>query len=239
MLLLAWGSRSMRSVLLPRSASAAARLTAVVVLPTPPFWFAIARIIGLRHPWAMPDPRREPSGDILGVATDRRRRTAQVAADDFQQTATRKLAATNVRDTSRNVGRPTISLATLSARLVRRSPRTIYGLLCRRWPPTTRAVLESHDATTAIAAPRGSHPAKQVIRFTEPLRRPARAGGTGERPGGGPADIRVGRGRTRRDGDRSGWLSSQWTDGRPTPGRRPDAFAACCRPRGSDRRPGP
>jgi hypothetical protein len=37
MLLFAWGSRSMSSVLEPRIASAAARLTAVVVFPTPPF----------------------------------------------------------------------------------------------------------------------------------------------------------------------------------------------------------
>src|SRR5580765_7546292 len=43
--LLAWGSRSMRSVGLPRSARPAARLIAVVVLPTPPFWFAIATIM--------------------------------------------------------------------------------------------------------------------------------------------------------------------------------------------------
>src|SRR5215831_4508400 len=43
--LLAWGSRSMRSVRLPRRARAAARLMAVVVFPTPPFWFAIATII--------------------------------------------------------------------------------------------------------------------------------------------------------------------------------------------------
>src|ERR1700681_1789154 len=35
----------MSSIRLPRSASAAARLMAVVVLPTPPFWFAIATII--------------------------------------------------------------------------------------------------------------------------------------------------------------------------------------------------
>src|SRR5437899_8859799 len=35
----------MSSVRLPRSASAAARLMAVVVLPTPPFWFAIATIM--------------------------------------------------------------------------------------------------------------------------------------------------------------------------------------------------
>src|SRR5262245_64731330 len=47
MLLLACGSRSMSSVLLPRMASAAARFTAVVVFPTPPFWLAIATIIGL------------------------------------------------------------------------------------------------------------------------------------------------------------------------------------------------
>ena len=44
--LLAWGSRSMSSVGLPRSDRAAARLMAVVVLPTPPFWLAIATIIG-------------------------------------------------------------------------------------------------------------------------------------------------------------------------------------------------
>src|SRR2546427_4365295 len=43
--LFACGSRSMRSVGLPRSARAAARLMAVVVLPTPPFWFAMATII--------------------------------------------------------------------------------------------------------------------------------------------------------------------------------------------------
>src|SRR5690349_11677281 len=47
MLLLACGSRSMSSVRLPRMASAAARFTAVVVFPTPPFWLAIATIIGL------------------------------------------------------------------------------------------------------------------------------------------------------------------------------------------------
>src|SRR5262245_19504018 len=47
MLLFACGSRSMRSVLCPRLASPAARFTAVVVLPTAPFWLAIATIIGL------------------------------------------------------------------------------------------------------------------------------------------------------------------------------------------------
>ena len=37
-----WGSRSTSSVCEPPSATQAATLTAVVVLPTPPFWFAIA-----------------------------------------------------------------------------------------------------------------------------------------------------------------------------------------------------
>ena len=44
--LLPYGSSSMRRVGLPRRARAAARLMAVVVLPTPPFWFAIETIIG-------------------------------------------------------------------------------------------------------------------------------------------------------------------------------------------------
>src|SRR3954470_763187 len=38
------GSRSITSTRSPEAASAVARLTAVVVLPTPPFWLAIATI---------------------------------------------------------------------------------------------------------------------------------------------------------------------------------------------------
>src|SRR5258708_23352919 len=49
MVLLACGSRSTRRVGLPRNDSAAARLIAVVVLPTPPFWFAIATIMAGRR----------------------------------------------------------------------------------------------------------------------------------------------------------------------------------------------
>src|SRR5271165_967617 len=37
-----WGSQSTRSVVAPSDASEAARLMAVVVLPTPPFWLAMA-----------------------------------------------------------------------------------------------------------------------------------------------------------------------------------------------------
>src|SRR4051794_24074258 len=47
MVLLACGSRSISSVRLPRIARAAARLIAVVVFPTPPFWLAIATITGV------------------------------------------------------------------------------------------------------------------------------------------------------------------------------------------------
>src|SRR5271168_476923 len=39
---LAWGSQSMRRVGRPSRAMAAARLMAVVVLPTPPFWLTTA-----------------------------------------------------------------------------------------------------------------------------------------------------------------------------------------------------
>src|ERR1700690_1624157 len=41
-------SRSIRSTCSPQAASAVARLMAVVVLPTPPFWLAIARMRGCR-----------------------------------------------------------------------------------------------------------------------------------------------------------------------------------------------
>src|SRR4051794_29261938 len=42
---LAWGSMSMSRAGYPASATQAARLTAVVVLPTPPFWLAIAKTV--------------------------------------------------------------------------------------------------------------------------------------------------------------------------------------------------
>src|SRR6266704_5982816 len=42
---LACGSRSMRRVLMPLLATAAERLMAVVVFPTPPFWLATVMII--------------------------------------------------------------------------------------------------------------------------------------------------------------------------------------------------
>src|SRR6476620_6802770 len=46
--LFACGSRSTSRVLAPRRERAAARLMAVVVFPTPPFWLAIATIISCR-----------------------------------------------------------------------------------------------------------------------------------------------------------------------------------------------
>src|SRR5690606_4207829 len=57
MVALPWGSRSINSTRFLSAASAAARLTAVVVFPTPPFWLAIQKIRALagflamsRHP---------------------------------------------------------------------------------------------------------------------------------------------------------------------------------------------
>src|SRR5262249_23645471 len=71
--LLAWGSRSMSSVRLPRRARAAARLIAVVVFPTPPFWFAIATIIegatGLYHPAPPRRPLHLVFSEVVGVQT--------------------------------------------------------------------------------------------------------------------------------------------------------------------------
>src|SRR5713226_8971081 len=43
---LPWGSRSSSSTCSPTAARAVARLIAVVVLPTPPFWLAIAKSCG-------------------------------------------------------------------------------------------------------------------------------------------------------------------------------------------------
>src|SRR5437773_12472758 len=45
---LLWGSRSIRRTRRSATASDAARLIAVVVLPTPPFWLATATILAIR-----------------------------------------------------------------------------------------------------------------------------------------------------------------------------------------------
>jgi hypothetical protein len=50
--LLDCGSMSINSVRLPRMARAAAKLMAVVVLPTPPFWLAIETIMQAGLCWA-------------------------------------------------------------------------------------------------------------------------------------------------------------------------------------------
>src|ERR1700737_2913710 len=61
---LPWGSRSTTSTRFSEAASEAARFTAVVVLPTPPFWFATARIRAMA-----------PSGAVReGAAVTRARR---------------------------------------------------------------------------------------------------------------------------------------------------------------------
>src|SRR5688500_8036253 len=52
-LALPWGSRSQMRTLSPTAASAVPRLIAVVVLPTPPFWLAMVRILGLAASWTV------------------------------------------------------------------------------------------------------------------------------------------------------------------------------------------
>src|SRR5690625_7299520 len=56
-----WGSRSTTRTRRPYSASAAARLMVLVVLPTPPFWLHIATTVA--GPW-------EVSGRGAGSASD-------------------------------------------------------------------------------------------------------------------------------------------------------------------------
>src|SRR5690554_2173343 len=65
-----WGSKSTMSTLRPYSASAAARLIVVVVLPTPPFWLHIATIRA--GPWrsrgagTANSGRGRPTGSVAG-----------------------------------------------------------------------------------------------------------------------------------------------------------------------------
>src|SRR5579862_614104 len=71
---LPWGSMSTRRMRLSAAASAVARLTAVVVLPTPPFWFAIAKIRGRDGLVGTFDlPQLEDDAGPVGDARMRRR----------------------------------------------------------------------------------------------------------------------------------------------------------------------
>ncbi len=67
------GSLSSTSTCSPACASAAARLTVEVVLPTPPFWFAtvITRVLGRRREPAA--PQRDPAPGVLGDLLHQRR----------------------------------------------------------------------------------------------------------------------------------------------------------------------
>src|ERR1700694_3475327 len=72
---LPWGSRSTTSTRFSEAASEAARFTAVVVLPTPPFWFATARIRAMA-----------PSGAVReGAAVTRARAGDQPAPDQLDR----------------------------------------------------------------------------------------------------------------------------------------------------------
>ena len=55
MVALPWGSRSTSRVRLPSWERAAAKFTEVVVLPTPPFWFAMVRmsVTGVSVGWVV------------------------------------------------------------------------------------------------------------------------------------------------------------------------------------------
>ena len=75
------GSRSMIRTFSPTAASAVPRLIAVVVLPTPPFWLAIARIRRLCAPEYLPvtgialrSRSRSPDGDDAGRRIGQARR---------------------------------------------------------------------------------------------------------------------------------------------------------------------
>src|SRR5512139_3721080 len=76
MVALPCGSLSISSTLRCVAASDAARLTAVVVLPTPPFWLATAMTRFIRAP-SLPDPVVRPAQfdqvALLGEARNRER----------------------------------------------------------------------------------------------------------------------------------------------------------------------
>src|SRR6185295_5007772 len=65
---LPWGSRSTRSTRRFIAARLAARLTAVVVFPTPPFWFTTARILLTCAPLALRAVSPRGSNRHLGTA---------------------------------------------------------------------------------------------------------------------------------------------------------------------------
>src|SRR6266446_1774557 len=66
-----WGSRSTTRERCSCAAREAARLTAVVVLPTPPFWFTTARTNAMRPPLPHRGEARVPRGSHIDQGANR------------------------------------------------------------------------------------------------------------------------------------------------------------------------
>src|SRR5690606_2353674 len=71
------GSASTSSVFRSAMASEAARFTAVVVLPTPPFWLAIAMILAMD-----PDEKREARSEKREARSEKREARSKAAMYD-------------------------------------------------------------------------------------------------------------------------------------------------------------
>src|ERR1700690_1017168 len=65
---LAWGSQSTSRTFRPSNARQAARLMAVVVFPTPPFWFTMPRILPMAIQGIGRRGRRAGSGTVENAA---------------------------------------------------------------------------------------------------------------------------------------------------------------------------
>src|SRR5206468_12688810 len=97
---LPWGSRSTINTCSPIAASAVPRLIAVVVLPTPPFWFATARMRSDGEPpWETVSRSGAGAGTAVSVICVHARESADPSCaflDPFY-TADRENAAARVR----------------------------------------------------------------------------------------------------------------------------------------------
>src|SRR2546430_13366943 len=95
----AWGSRSMQRTSLPSDASAPPRLIAQVVLPTPPFWFAIAMTLPNRA-LLFADPTPRARFELL-CSPQRAETYAPQPSEDYNRLGTLSLRS---GDTWRTVG---------------------------------------------------------------------------------------------------------------------------------------
>src|SRR5271156_2183905 len=171
LVVLPWGSMSTSKTELPSIAKEAPRFTAVVVLPTPPFWFTIAIV---RQLGCMPKLGRVPvegTRECAGVGTRAARVTLLAHTPQMQQLQPTRLTILARRNVPRGTDQAQVPRGTPRAALRRPSRRAARGGCLPCLPPDHPLRAPTGNAGRCRLGRRHANPAEAVRPRPEPLSR--------------------------------------------------------------------